>query len=90
MSQACSEMPAYERGTSPKVAQQDGLREERDADGDDEAGEMRRRPRMPTATTAVTVATTAESRIAPSIAGTYRHVLRSSNVNRPPRTANTP
>ena len=59
MSQACSEMPAYERGTSPNARSRTASASESDADGDDEAGEVRRAAAEADGDTAVNVASTA-------------------------------
>ena len=75
MSQACSEMPAYERGTSPNVASSTASARSAMPTVMTRLARCVVRPRMPTATTAVNVASSAARRIATSDRRDQRHVL---------------
>ena len=75
MSHACSEMPAYERGTSPNAASRTASASSAIPTVMTRLARCVVRPRMPTATTAVSVANRAARTIAPSMARDQRHVL---------------
>ena len=75
MSQACSEMPGYERGTSPNVASSTASARSAIPTVMTRLARCVVRPRMPTATTAVKVANSARQEDRAEDGRCQRHVL---------------